>query len=530
MNTKFIIPLIVALTLSLGVFLGSRLNERANLSNTNSAVAGNAQKLNDILTILDREYVDSINKNVLFEEAISTMLHNLDPHSNYIPANELQALNESIEGKFGGVGVRFSIIRDTLCITNVIPDSPSEKAGILAQDQILAIDGEKLKEDEISNQMVMDKLKGLEGTDVSVTVYRNGTSVEKTITRGSIPLSSVQAAFMIDSEIGYIQLTSFSLTSASEFYKEAMRLKARGMKKLIFDLRFNGGGVLGGAVQIADMFLEKGLEIVSTKGKNQPTRVEYSISKPILNGIDLAVLINSSSASASEIVAGAIQDNDRGVIIGRRSFGKGLVQQDMQLKDKSNLRLTIARYYTPTGRSIQRPYSEGYEEYMLEEQDRYRNGELYAPDSTLMVDSLKYTTPKGKVVYGGGGIMPDIFVPFDTSGTSYYLTRMQYANVLGDFAFDYVKARPNLKSQFKNYVQFDSNFQVDEKLLNNLMQYAENYYDIEKNFTALERGKERFKTEVKTRIASQIWLENGAQYVRMKNDSEIQKAIKVLRQ
>ncbi|MGB0932695.1 MAG: S41 family peptidase [Lishizhenia sp.] len=528
MNTKFIIPLIVALTLSLGIFLGSRLNERMSISSENSPLTSNAQKLNDILTILDREYVDSINKNDLFEEAVSTMLHNLDPHSNYIPANELKALNESIEGKFGGVGVRFSIIRDTLCVTNVIPDSPSERAGILAQDQILAIDGETLDETTISNQLVMDKLKGIEGTDVLVTIYRNGEKIDKNITRGSIPLSSIQAAFMINKEVGYIQLTSFSLTSANEFYKEAMRLKVRGMKKLIFDLRFNGGGVLGGAVQIADMFLEKGVEIVSTKGKNQPTRVEYSINNPIMNGIDLAVLINSSSASASEIVAGAIQDNDRGIIIGRRSFGKGLVQQDMQLKDKSNLRLTIARYYTPTGRSIQRPYAEGYEEYMLEEQDRYRNGELYAPDSTLMVDSLKYYTPKGKVVYGGGGIMPDVFVPFDTSGTSYYLTQMQYANVFGDFAFDYVKARPQLKTQYKNYVLFDKNFIVDEKLLNELMQYALNYYEIEKNFTALERGKERFKIEIKTRIASQIWLENGAQYVRMKNDSEIQKAIEVL--
>lgn len=529
MNNKFIITIIVGLTLSLGFFLGRSLSKPPAEIYNGTSVTGNAQKLNDILTILDKEYVDSVNKNELFEQAISTMLHDLDPHSNYIPAEQLKALNENIEGNFGGIGVRFSIIRDTLCITNVIPDSPSERVGILAQDQILSIDGEDLEEDKISNQMVMDRLKGLEGTDVTVTILRNGQKIKKKITRGSIPINSIQASYMINNEIGYLQLTSFSMTSATEFYTAVMRLKSRGMKKLIFDLRFNGGGVLGGAVQIADMFLDKGLEIVSTKGKNQPKRTEYSINEPILNGVELTILINSSSASASEIVAGAIQDNDRGIIIGRRSFGKGLVQQDMKLKDESNLRLTIARYYTPTGRSIQRPYNEGYEEYMLEEQDRYNNGELYTPDSTLMVDSLKYITASGKTVYGGGGIMPDVFVPFDTSNTSFYLTRMQYANVFGDFAFDYVKENPEIKTKYQNFKVFDDQFLISEKLLMDLVNYAEKYYNIKKDFKSLERSKTRFKNEIKTRIASQIWLENAAQFVRMKQDAEIQKAIEILK-
>jgi len=316
------------------------------------------------------------------------------------------------------------------------------------------------------------------------------------------------------------------MQSANEFYVAAIALKGQGMKKLVFDLRYNGGGVLGSAVSILDAILEAGTPIVSTKGKNSPERVLYSESKPFLGHVDMAVLINSSSASASEIVAGAIQDNDRGVIIGRRSFGKGLVQQDIQLKDGSNLRLTVSRYYTPTGRSIQKPYNENYEDYMMDELQRYENGELYRIDSTLLVDSLKYTTPKGKVVYGGGGIMPDIFVPLDTTGSSMYYRRLQYANVFNEFSYHY--ARFNDLNKYRNVQAFDREFKVTEKILGDFRKYAEDKHDISFNERDYLLSLDRIKTSIKAEIARQRWLELGAYYIFNKTDNEINVAIKAL--
>lgn len=525
-NTKLLLPLITGVTLALGLYIGTTLNSGPLSSNNNTDENGTkAQKLNDILTLLDQRYVDSVDKEEIFESAISDMLHKLDPHSNYIAAKDLARLTESIEGRFGGIGVRFSIIRDTLCITNVLPNSPSERAGLKNQDQIIKIDGETISNEEISNQKVMDGLKGLENTKVTVSVLRDKELKDLTITRGTIPLNSVQASYMVDDETGYIQLSTFSENTTTEFFNAALKLKNMGMKKLIFDLRFNGGGLMSAAINICEMFLEKGKPIVSTKSKNQIDQVEYSKADPILGEIELAILINSSSASASEIVAGAIQDNDRGIIIGRRSFGKGLVQQDMLLKDSSNLRLTIARYYTPTGRSIQKPYAEGYEEYMLDERERYNNGELYQIDSSLMVDSLQFTTPGGKTVYGGGGIMPDVFVPLDTSGGSFYYTRLQYKGVFNAFAFDYVKSNKSHIAQFSDVYDFRRNFKVDAKLFSELADYALKYYDIKKNSKEMNLAKERIETEIKANIANQIWVENAAQLMRVDTDEEIQTAI-----
>ncbi|HZH87312.1 MAG TPA: S41 family peptidase [Brumimicrobium sp.] len=524
-SNKAIYPLVGSLLVVIGIFLGIFLSDGKKTDATTSGKY--EQKLADIIKILDKEYVDSIDTKQLFEKTITDLLHGLDPHSNYIAAEDLAAMSEGIQGKFGGVGIRFTIYDDTLSVVNVIDKSPAFKVGIQKFDQIINVDGEDIANVGLSNEHVRELLKGEEGTIVNVTILRKGEKLEKKIIRGAVPIESITAYYMLTNEIGYIRLGQFSMQSANEFYVAAINLKGQGMKKLVFDLRYNGGGVLGSAVSILDAILEPGTPIVSTKGKNSPERVIYSESKPFLGHVEMAVLINSSSASASEIVAGAIQDNDRGTIIGRRSFGKGLVQQDIQLKDGSNLRLTVSRYYTPTGRSIQKSYNENYENYMMDELNRYENGELYELDSTLLVDSLKYTTPKGKIVYGGGGIMPDIFVPMDTTGSSIYYRRLQYANVFNEFSYSYV--RFNNLNKYTSVQAFDQDFKITEKILNDFKSYAAKKHNITFNAKEYYASLERIKTSIKAEIARQKWLELGAYYIYNQTDKEINVAIDVLK-
>src|SRR5690554_1535453 len=523
-SNKAIYPLVGSLLVVIGIFLGIFLSDGKKSDATTSGKY--EQKLADIIKILDKEYVDSIDTKQLFEKTITDLLHGLDPHSNYIAVEDLAAMSEGIQGKFGGVGIRFTIYDDTLSVVNVIDKSPAFKVGIQKFDQIINVDGEDIANVGLSNEHVRELLKGEEGTIVNVTILRKGEKLEKKIIRGAVPIESITAYYMLTNEIGYIRLGQFSMQSANEFYVAAINLKGQGMKKLVFDLRYNGGGVLGSAVSILDAILEPGTPIVSTKGKNSPERVIYSESKPFLGHVDIAVLINSSSASASEIVAGAIQDNDRGIVIGRRSFGKGLVQQDIQLKDGSNLRLTVSRYYTPTGRSIQKPYNENYEDYMMDEYNRYESGELYEIDSTLLVDSLKYTTPKGKVVYGGGGIMPDVFVPLDTTGSSVYYRRLNFANVFNEFSYFYV--RSNSLDKYENVQEFDRNFMITDKILDDFKTFATKKHDISFNEKEYLISLERIKTSIKAEIARQKWLELGAYYVFNQTDKEIKIAIEAL--
>lgn len=522
-STKVLLPIVAAILLAGGIFMGYSLNKPKEVLVQNTEV--NSDKFADILTVLDRMYVDSIQKEEIFEEAISDMLHKLDPHSNYIAAKDLQSVTESIEGRFGGVGVRFALIRDTLCITNVVEGSPSEAAGIKAGDKFINVDDEDISGETLNSTKVMELLKGKEGTNVKVIYLRDGKKGRTTITRGSIPMKSISSAYMIDKEIGYIRLTSFTARSDYEFASAARELKEKGMKKLILDLRFNGGGVLGAAVNIADEFLPAGMGIVSTRTKGS-TETYPATAYGNLEDTEVAVLINQSSASASEILAGALQDNDRGTIIGRRSFGKGLVQQDFNLTDGSNLRLTVARYYTPLGRSVQKPYSDDYMEYMMDQRDRYENGELYAPDSSVFVDSLKFTTPKGKVVYGGGGIMPDIFVPYDSTGASYYYNLLSYADAFGNFAFDYVADK---RESFKSPNDLVQKVKVDDVMLNRFVEYAELNNDVEPSPAELEQSKARIKTSILTEIMRQVFIENGASMVINKTDNEVQEALDILK-
>ncbi|MCR9171420.1 MAG: S41 family peptidase [bacterium] len=524
-NSKaYLIPLIVSVSLAVGLLIGGRLNP-APSEEQFSYQGSHTRKLQDIMHLIDKKYVDSVDVEDLFEQTVSDMLHRLDPHSNYISAEDLKAVNEGIQGEFGGVGIRFFIIRDTVCVTNVVEGSPSEASGLKAGDKIVKVDGKSIASNGITNEKVQKLLKGTRGTEVKVQLWRDGRRLNKTITRGSIPLNSVTASYMMNRETGFIRIASFSKNTALEFRSAASSLKSQGMKKLVLDLRGNPGGVLSAAVKIADEFLPGGLKIVETKGKNVKDEVYRSSSDGILKDVEVAVLINSSSASASEILAGAIQDNDRGTIVGRRSFGKGLVQQDTELRDGSNIRLTIARYYTPLGRCVQRPYTEGNEAYLNDLTERMDNGELYEVDSSIFVDSLKFVTKKGKVVYGGGGIMPDVFVPFDSTGGSWYLTRINVSPVVNAFAFDYVQ---NKRNKWKSAHHFASSFQVTDYILEQFVKFAEEEYQIPRDRNGIKRSKIRIKQLLKTEIARQLWLEEGVFIVRDEFDTEVIQALKEL--
>ncbi len=523
-NYTYLLPFLMALVAAGGILLGMTLTPGRSVQYSKGET--NYQKIQDIIQVLDQRYVDSVNAEELFEKTIADMLHNLDPHSNYIPARDLVAINEQIDGQFGGVGIRFFVIRDTLCVTNVLPNSPSERAGLKAGDKIIEINGKKVASQKVKNDKVMALLKGKENTPVQLKILRNGKVINKKVIRGSIPIASVDAAYMIDKTIGFIHINSFSKTTAEEFRSASNRLLLSGMTKLILDVRNNGGGVLTGATEIADEFLPAGLKIVETRGEHFKEYVYRSTDRGALKKTKLAVLINEGSASASEILAGAIQDNDRGIIVGRRSFGKGLVQEDVQLKDGSNLRLTIARYYTPTGRCIQKSYAEGMDEYYGEYEDRYSNGEMYEVDSSYFVDSLKFKTPKGKIVYGGGGIMPDIFVPVDSSGFSYYVSELRFSNAFTTFAFDFVQTK---RSKWKSPLDFHRSFVVTSAVLDQFARFAQSEYKIKKNPASLNYSKSVISRFIKSSIAQQLWVEDGYYRVINESDKEVQAALKALK-
>jgi carboxyl-terminal processing protease len=525
MNNKssIFVPFLLMVFMTIGLFIGYKLNKNDLPQNATSSTYG---KINDIMDLLDHEYVDSINKNKLFEETISDMLHELDPHSNYIPARDIKAVNEQIDGKFGGVGIRFAVIRDTLCVTNVVPNSPAQRAGLKSGDRVISIDGKKVASKKLKNEEYMAKLKGDPNTKVQVTIYRDQQTLKKALIRDIIPITSIVCAQMLDQEIGYIRLDNFSVTSAEEFKFAAVQLLRKGMKKLIFDLRDNGGGVLDGAVKIADEFLPTGMNIVEVRGKRFSNTMTKSRAGGLLEETELVVLINENSASASEILAGAIQDNDRGMIVGRRSFGKGLVQQDFTLRDKSNLRLTIARYYTPSGRSIQRPFSDSYEEYYHDRIDRQKNGEYFKPDSSVFKNAKAYQTRNGRTVYGGGGIMPDYFVALDTSNSTIYYLNLRYSGAFQHVAFDFVS---NKRNQYQNLGLFNKTFKVDDLLLKKLTQYASSSLKVPFKETEFNRSKELIRLILKAEIARQLFIEEGYFLVQASGDNEVKKALQLLK-
>lgn len=513
-------PLMLAVMLAIGVWLGSYMNP-------STAKTENQEQLNKINSVLDyveKNYVDKINRDKLVEDAIEKMLAQLDPHSSYIPARDLEGVEEHLEGRFQGIGIRFLILRDTLMVTNVIPGGPADNAGVKAYDRIIEIDGENVTNIGLTNEDVQDKLKGPAGSHVDVMAFNRKDKKDIRIIRNYVPVSSV-TSYMIDEKTGYIQLRAFTENAYYEFISAAEQLLMKGMEELIFDLRNNSGGYLGQAANIVDEFLPSGKLIVYTEGNNRKRNNTYTTSNGSLKDIGVVVLINSYSASASEIVAGALQDNDRAIVMGRRSFGKGLVQEQEKLKDNSAIRLTIARYYTPTGRSIQKPYGEGiaYDEDIL---NRYENEEYLHIDSSLFVDSLKYTTEGGRVVYGGGGIMPDVFIPIDTSGGSFLLDQLHRLQAFYKFGFDYASRKG--KSHFGDLKRYTSSFRISPRLRNTFFDYANGLGKVTTSEKDLSVSKSRIDQNIKAEIARFVWDQQGFTAVVNQYDRDVQQALKVL--
>ena len=468
------LPIVFALVLILGIFIGTsfHLNDKFGIISVDANNKYN--KIEEILRYIQQDYVDTIDSKQLVEKTIVAMLQNLDPHSSYITADELQANNEPLKGNFEGIGIEFNIVEDTICVIAAIPGGPAAGVGVLAGDKIIKVEGKKVAGIKINNKDVLDKLKGKGHTKVRVSIMRRGKSqlIDFTITRGTIPIYSIDVAYMVNSKTGYIKISRFAATTYTEYINAFEKLKKQGMQQLIIDLRGNGGGYLNSAVDIADEFLSDGKEIVYTQGKARPRKGYKASGKGDFEKGKLIVLIDDGSASASEIFAGAIQDNDRGTIIGRRSFGKGLVQEQSEFSDGSAMRLTIARYYTPTGRCIQKPYTEDVEAYYSEEYKRYSSGELENADSMKIADSLKFRTPEGKIVYGGGGITPDIFVPLDTSGRSRFLSEVVYSGLVNDFAFGYADKERKKLNAFKTFQIFNKSFVITDELYKEFVEYT----------------------------------------------------------
>ncbi len=465
-----------------------------------------AEKFTALLYHLEQNYVDSVNVEDLVENAIVKMLADLDPHSTYIPAEEVQRANETLEGNFEGIGIQFNILRDTITVISPIAGGPSEKLGIQAGDKIISVEGEIVAGVGITNNDVASRLRGAKDTKVSVAIQRRGAKelLDFNITRDKIPIYSMDAAYMVNENIGYIKLNRFAKTTMSEFNEALAKLKKQGMKDLILDLQGNGGGLLDASVQLSDQFLNQNELIVYTEGKNFPRRENRATSRGEFKEGRLVILIDDGSASASEIVSGAIQDHDRGLIIGRRSFGKGLVQRPIQLPDGSVVRLTTQKYYTPAGRSIQKPYDEGVQAYYREKFDRYEKGELWSLDSLYMPDSLKYLTDRNRVVYGGGGIIPDIFVPVDTAYNAKLNSDLIRKGTMNNFAITYSnKYRKKILKEYPTVESYIADFDI-QPAVEAMKEYAANE-DITWDDEGYEKAKVMIDARLKALIARNLW-------------------------
>lgn len=489
-----------------------------------------ARKMTEVLYNVERFYVDAPDANKLSEAAIIALLEELDPHSTYIPKEELNDAQMQINGSFVGIGVRFQLMKDTISVVATIPGGPSEKLGILPGDQIVQVDGQNVAGIGIKNDQVRQKLMGDLGTKVKVTVSRKGKLLDFNITRDKIPVFSVDAAYMIDQEIGYIKLNSFSKTTVQEVQNALLSLKEQGMKSLIFDLQGNGGGLLDAAHKLADEFLSGDKLIVYSEGRAQPRYDLKAGKKGLFEVGPLIVLTDEYSASASEILSGAIQDWDRGLVVGRRSYGKGLVQRPMPLSDGSEMRLTIARYYTPTGRHIQKPYQDT-ETYRKDLNQRYLNGEFFLKDSIKMPDSLMYKTLKTKrTVYGGGGIMPDVFVALDTTESTTYFSKLIQGGHVNSFAFKYINAnRTVLKAQYPSFQSFKNNFTCDNAFMDEFFAYvAQEDPQLLFNEKEYATSEKLIQLRLKAVLAQDLWSTGEMFQIYNQTNEILQQAVEVL--
>jgi len=520
-------PLLFALTLIGGMFIGTNLGDK-NLLQVKPATEQNPNKLVSLIDFIEDNYVDSINKKDLIEDAIQSVLMNLDPHSYYMKAEEVASENEKMKGEFSGVGIEFLILRDTLMVVKTVPDGPSARAGLLSGDRIIKVDGTEISGKELTSEKAQKLLKGKKGSEVKVAVIRPGESDAKeySIERGNIPLESVPAAFVVNDTTGYIKVERFAEKTYDEFLTETEKLKEKGCTSLILDLRGNGGGLMGQAAQIAEEFLTEDKTIVKTKGVHTGEDEIKSSKKGKFRDMNMVVLIDQNSASASEIVAGALQDWDRSVIVGRRSFGKGLVQHEMELADNSALRLTVARYYTPTGRCIQKPYGDSIN-YEADFQHRFENGELTSADSIQFPDSLKFRTPAGRIVYGGGGIMPDVFVPLDTAFFSGLLSEIAYSGVIRDFCFNYLDGHRKELMKMKDSDEFIEKFVVTDAMISSLIVMAEKE-EVKVNKGVVKKITPQLKTRIKSQLARNLYDETAMYRVLLETDPDFKKAMQVL--
>lgn len=451
------IPVLLAVALVAGIIIGNKLNSN---SGGNFQAAAKVNKFDAIVDLIQNAYVDSISTDSLVEKTIPQLLKNLDPHTTYIPAKEMVGVEEEMRGNFGGIGVQFSIQNDTVMVVDVISGGPSSKLGIVPGDRIVTVNDTLLVGKTLKNEKVLSKLRGEKGTKVNVGIKRKGIKdlISFTITRGEIPIYSVDVNYMIDQTTGYIKVSRFGEQTYEEFMQGMKELDQQGMKNVIVDLRGNPGGYLNAVIKMVNEFLPKGQLIVYTQGNSQPRKTFQSDSRGIYRDKGIVVLVDDFSASASEIFAGAIQDNDRGWIIGRRSFGKGLVQEQIPFNDGSAVRLTVARYYTPSGRCIQKPYDKGNDEYYKDIMERAIHGEFQKADSVKYQDTVKYKTLSGRIVHGGGGIMPDFFVPADTTGYSDFYSKVTQKGLVYQFALEYADSNRKQLSNFKNSADFDRFF------------------------------------------------------------------------
>lgn len=524
---RYLRLLLVLVFVGLQISLSAQNKQQETKMDSKSAL----QKLSTVYYLIDNFYVDTADFENLTEDVIIAMLKELDPHSAYISKKDLQKANEPLEGSFEGIGVTFQIFQDTILVITPVPGGPSDKVGIMAGDKIVTIDGEDAFGKKVNNEYVAKHLRGKKGTKVTLGIKRGNDDelIDFEVVRDAIPLNSIDAAFMIDDKVGYIKLDRFAKTSMEEFEKALDELKSQKMKSLILDLRGNSGGYLNIAVELSNQFLKKDKTIVFTEGDKSPKQIFETDKNGRFTDGKLVVLIDEGSASASEIVSGAVQDWDRAVLIGRRSFGKGLVQRPFNLPDGSVIRLTTARYYTPTGRCIQRSYDKGSEDYFKEMTKRMEHGEFYHADSIQFPDSLKYSTLiSERTVYGGGGIMPDIFMPVDTSFVTKLYTDLIRKGIFNRFTVDYVMDhRKEILEQYVDFDSFDKEFNITDDMIDDFKDFAEKE-GVKWNDEQFERSESMIKLQLKALIARNEWDMESYYRVVMRDDKVVNKAVEIL--
>tara|TARA_Y100000385_G_scaffold260019_1_gene289582 strand:+ start:1068 stop:2657 length:1590 start_codon:yes stop_codon:yes gene_type:complete len=516
------LPISIGLAITFGIILGVFLN----FDSSEKIFASNSKKdkLNRLIDYIDYEYVEKVNTDSIVDVTVNGILENLDPHSTYIPANLYQESVDDMRGNFVGIGIRFYVYKDTIAVIKTIPGGPAAQAGIMAGDRLLYADGYPLFGDSIDKDSITSRLKGKRNTKVLLNIYRRGVQelLAFDILRKEVPLASIDASYKLEEKLGYIKLNRFSETTYDEFMISLNNLIDEGITGLVLDLRDNPGGYVFTAKKMIDEFLKEGQLILITKNKSGKEDKTYSTGKGEFEDGRVYILINQNTASASEIIAGALQDNDRGIIVGRRSFGKGLVQKEMALGDGSAVRLTIAKYYTPTGRSIQKPYGEGNDIYYQDYQNRYHSGEMVTQDSIKVVDSLRFITPKGKIVYGGGGIIPDVFVSKDTSlekETLDYISRSGFASY---FVFEYLEQN---REDFKGRTSEDfmAHYEVNDSLFNDFL----NFTGIINEPKEFKPYQDHLKVILKASIAQQLFGTNAFELILNSDDKMIQKVLKL---